>query len=96
MNLSYEINHEAAAPLEVQHRRQGLHLCTCSWPAVLDSVPVAALSFILWLLFLCRVWYWGYISFYDSSGYVQELGASLEESRAQLNFLQQHTWIDNM
>uniref|UniRef100_A0A8B9FZT2 Polycystin 1, transient receptor potential channel interacting n=1 Tax=Amazona collaria TaxID=241587 RepID=A0A8B9FZT2_9PSIT len=42
------------------------------------------------------VWYWGYISFYDSSGYVQELGASLEESRAQLHFLQQHTWIDNM
>uniref|UniRef100_A0A8V5G5U3 Uncharacterized protein n=1 Tax=Melopsittacus undulatus TaxID=13146 RepID=A0A8V5G5U3_MELUD len=42
------------------------------------------------------VWYWGYISFYDSSGYVQELGSSLEESRAQLNFLQQHTWIDNM
>uniref|UniRef100_A0A8D0FRZ2 Polycystin 1, transient receptor potential channel interacting n=1 Tax=Strix occidentalis caurina TaxID=311401 RepID=A0A8D0FRZ2_STROC len=42
------------------------------------------------------VWYWGYISFYDSSGYVQELGTSLEESRAQLNFLQQHTWIDNM
>lgn len=46
--------------------------------------------------FLSRVWYWGYISFYDSSGYVQELGASLEESRAQLQFLQQHTWIDNM
>uniref|UniRef100_A0A8C0HGY8 Polycystin 1, transient receptor potential channel interacting n=1 Tax=Buteo japonicus TaxID=224669 RepID=A0A8C0HGY8_9AVES len=45
---------------------------------------------------LTGVWYWGYISFYDSSGYVQELGASLEESRAQLNFLQQHTWIDNM
>uniref|UniRef100_A0A672VBQ3 Polycystin 1, transient receptor potential channel interacting n=1 Tax=Strigops habroptila TaxID=2489341 RepID=A0A672VBQ3_STRHB len=45
---------------------------------------------------LTGIWYWGYISFYDSSGYVQELGASLEESRAQLNFLQQHTWIDNM
>ncbi|KAM6379160.1 polycystin-1 isoform 1-T1 [Pluvialis apricaria] len=45
---------------------------------------------------LTGVWYWGYISFYDSSGYVQELGASLEEGRAQLNFLQQHTWIDNM
>uniref|UniRef100_A0A8B9P7V4 Polycystin 1, transient receptor potential channel interacting n=1 Tax=Apteryx owenii TaxID=8824 RepID=A0A8B9P7V4_APTOW len=45
---------------------------------------------------LTGVWYWGYISFYDSSGYVQELGASLEESRAQLSFLQQHTWIDNM
>ncbi|XP_062444513.1 polycystin-1 isoform X3 [Rhea pennata] len=45
---------------------------------------------------LTGVWYWGYISFYDSGGYVQELGASLEESRAQLDFLQQHTWIDNM
>lgn len=50
----------------------------------------------LWLLFLCRVWYWGYLSFYDSSGYVQELGPSLEESRAQLSSLQQHAWIDNM
>ncbi|XP_071616991.1 polycystin-1 isoform X1 [Heliangelus exortis] len=45
---------------------------------------------------LTGVWYWGYISFYDSSGYIQELGASLEEGRAQLDFLQQHTWIDNM
>ncbi|NXX40852.1 PKD1 protein, partial [Tricholaema leucomelas] len=45
---------------------------------------------------LTGVWYWGYISFYDSSGYVQELGPSLEESRAQLDFLQQHAWIDNM
>ncbi|NWR90348.1 PKD1 protein, partial [Furnarius figulus] len=45
---------------------------------------------------LAGIWYWGYISFYDSSGYVQELGPSLEESRAQLDFLQQHTWIDNM
>ncbi|XP_067162069.1 polycystin-1 [Apteryx mantelli] len=45
---------------------------------------------------LTGVWYWGYLSFYDSGGYVQELGASLEESRAQLSFLQQHTWIDNM
>ncbi|XP_058705740.1 polycystin-1 isoform X2 [Poecile atricapillus] len=45
---------------------------------------------------LAGIWYWGYISFYDSSGYVQELGPSLEESRAQLEFLQQHTWIDNM
>ncbi|KAF4792010.1 Polycystin-1 [Turdus rufiventris] len=45
---------------------------------------------------LVGIWYWGYISFYDSSGYVQELGPSLEESRAQLEFLQQHMWIDNM
>lgn len=49
-----------------------------------------------WLFFLYRVWYWGYISFYDTGGYIQELGASLEESRAQLRYLQQHTWIDNM
>ncbi|XP_054247311.1 polycystin-1 [Indicator indicator] len=45
---------------------------------------------------LTGVWYWGYSSFYDSSGYVQELGPSLEESRAQLEFLQHHAWIDNM
>ncbi|NWZ45627.1 PKD1 protein, partial [Brachypodius atriceps] len=45
---------------------------------------------------MAGIWYWGYISFYDSSGYVQELGPSLEESQAQLEFLQQHTWIDNM
>ncbi|NXI59886.1 PKD1 protein, partial [Chloroceryle aenea] len=45
---------------------------------------------------LTGVWYWGHISFYDSSGYVQELGASLEDSRAQLELLQQHAWIDNM
>ncbi|NWR32999.1 PKD1 protein, partial [Tachuris rubrigastra] len=45
---------------------------------------------------LAGIWYWGYMSFYDSSGYVQELGPSLEESQAQLDFLQQHTWIDNM
>ncbi|NXF01300.1 PKD1 protein, partial [Smithornis capensis] len=45
---------------------------------------------------LAGIWYWGYISFYDSSGYVQELGPSLEESQAQLDFLQQHMWIDNM
>lgn len=32
---------------------------------------------------------------YDSGGYVQELGLSLEESRAQLGFLQLHNWIDN-
>ncbi|XP_036165104.1 polycystin-1 isoform X4 [Myotis myotis] len=41
------------------------------------------------------VWYWGYCSVYDSGGYVQELGLSLEESREQLGFLQLHNWIDN-
>lgn len=32
---------------------------------------------------------------YDSGGYVQELGLSLEESRAHLGFLRLHNWIDN-
>lgn len=41
------------------------------------------------------VWYWGSCAVYDSGGYVQELGPSLEESRAQLGFLQLHNWIDN-
>ncbi|XP_011375218.1 polycystin-1 isoform X3 [Pteropus vampyrus] len=44
---------------------------------------------------LLGVWYWGYCAVYDSGGYVQELGLSLEESRAQLGFLQLHNWIDN-
>lgn len=43
----------------------------------------------------CSVWYWGYCSVYDSGGYVQELGLSLEESRERLGFLQLHNWIDN-
>ncbi|XP_057604907.1 polycystin-1 isoform X3 [Hippopotamus amphibius kiboko] len=44
---------------------------------------------------LLGVWYWGSCAVYDSGGYVQELGSSLEESRAQLGFLQLHNWIDN-
>ncbi|XP_031303446.2 polycystin-1 isoform X1 [Camelus dromedarius] len=44
---------------------------------------------------LLGVWYWGSCAVYDSGGYVQELGPSLEESRAQLGFLQLHNWIDN-
>lgn len=44
---------------------------------------------------LLGVWYWGSCAVYDSGGYVQELGLSLEESRAQLGFLQLHNWIDN-
>lgn len=67
----------------------------------------APLSQPAWLPGCCRaglcltlpltrsVWYWGYCSVYDSGGYVQELGLSLEESRAQLGFLQLHNWIDN-
>ena len=41
------------------------------------------------------MWSWGSCAVYDSGGYVQELGPSLEESRAQLGFLQLHNWIDN-
>ncbi|KAK2499988.1 hypothetical protein MC885_005212 [Smutsia gigantea] len=46
-------------------------------------------------LAITRVWSWGYCAVYDSGGYVQELGLSLEESRAHLGFLQLHNWIDN-
>ncbi|XP_075420577.1 polycystin-1 isoform X3 [Tenrec ecaudatus] len=41
------------------------------------------------------VWHWGACAVYDSGGYVQELGQSLAESRAQLEFLRQHHWVDN-
>ncbi|XP_045397110.1 polycystin-1 isoform X1 [Lemur catta] len=44
---------------------------------------------------LLGAWYWGYCAVYDSGGYIQELGLSLEESRAQLGFLQLHNWLDN-
>ncbi|XP_042293955.1 polycystin-1 [Sceloporus undulatus] len=40
--------------------------------------------------------YWGYLSFYDSGGYVQELGTTLEESRVRLELLQQNNWINNV
>ncbi|XP_074867229.1 polycystin-1 isoform X3 [Carettochelys insculpta] len=42
------------------------------------------------------IWYWGSVSVYDSGGYIQELGATLAESRAQVDYLQQNNWIDNM
>ncbi|CAM4619463.1 polycystin-1 isoform X1 [Caretta caretta] len=45
---------------------------------------------------LAGVWYWGYVSMYDSGGYIQELGATLEESRAQVDYLQQNNWINNL
>uniref|UniRef100_A0A674J3I7 Polycystin 1, transient receptor potential channel interacting n=1 Tax=Terrapene triunguis TaxID=2587831 RepID=A0A674J3I7_9SAUR len=45
---------------------------------------------------LAGVWYWGYVSMYDSGGYIQELGPTLEESRAQVDYLQQNNWINNM
>ncbi|XP_077173138.1 polycystin-1 isoform X2 [Paroedura picta] len=41
-------------------------------------------------------WFWGCLSFYDSSGYVQELGTTLEESRTRLDFLQRNNWISNV
>lgn len=42
-----------------------------------------------------RAWSWGSCAVYDSGGYVQELGLSLEESRDRLRFLQLHNWLDN-
>uniref|UniRef100_K7FII1 Polycystin 1, transient receptor potential channel interacting n=1 Tax=Pelodiscus sinensis TaxID=13735 RepID=K7FII1_PELSI len=45
---------------------------------------------------LAGVWYWGALSVYDSGGYVQELGATLAESRARVDYLQQNNWINNM
>ncbi|XP_066496885.1 polycystin-1 isoform X2 [Tiliqua scincoides] len=45
---------------------------------------------------LAGVWYWGFLAFYDSGGYVQELGTTLEESKARLEELQQNNWINNM
>ncbi|XP_032124065.1 polycystin-1 isoform X2 [Sapajus apella] len=44
---------------------------------------------------LLGAWSWGFCAVYDSGGYVQELGLSLEESRARLRFLQLHNWLDN-
>ncbi|XP_075035423.1 polycystin-1 isoform X2 [Mixophyes fleayi] len=41
-------------------------------------------------------WYWGSLSFYDSSGYIQQLGGSLEENESILGNLQQDHWIDNL
>uniref|UniRef100_G3QVU1 Polycystin-1 n=1 Tax=Gorilla gorilla gorilla TaxID=9595 RepID=G3QVU1_GORGO len=44
---------------------------------------------------LLGAWSWGSCAVYDSGGYVQELGLSLEESRDRLRFLQLHNWLDN-
>lgn len=45
---------------------------------------------------LCfRAWYWGYLSIYDSGGYIHELGTTLRESNACLQGLQQNNWISN-
>ncbi|KAJ7306099.1 hypothetical protein JRQ81_010465 [Phrynocephalus forsythii] len=44
---------------------------------------------------LAGVWYLGYLSFYDSGGYVQELATTLGESRAQVEALRQNRWIDH-
>ncbi|XP_060116940.1 polycystin-1 [Heteronotia binoei] len=44
---------------------------------------------------LAGVWFWGFLSFYDSGGYTQELGATLEETKSRLDFLQRNNWISN-
>ncbi|XP_006893940.1 PREDICTED: polycystin-1 [Elephantulus edwardii] len=44
---------------------------------------------------LWGVWQWGTCAMYDSGGYVEELGRSLEESQERLDFLEQHRWLDN-
>ncbi|XP_026540159.1 polycystin-1 [Notechis scutatus] len=44
---------------------------------------------------LAGAWYWGYLSIYDSGGYIQELGTTLQESNAFLQGLQQNNWISN-
>ncbi|XP_039205638.1 polycystin-1 isoform X2 [Crotalus tigris] len=44
---------------------------------------------------LAGAWYWGYLSIYDSGGYIQELGTTLQESNACLQVLQQNNWISN-
>ncbi|KAM4697728.1 polycystin-1 [Rhinophrynus dorsalis] len=41
-------------------------------------------------------WYWGFLSFYDSSGYIQHLGSSLEENKQLLEKLQRGHWIDSL
>ncbi|XP_073504485.1 polycystin-1 isoform X2 [Phyllobates terribilis] len=43
-----------------------------------------------------RAWYWGFLSFYDSSGYIQLLGGSSEENVAIFDNLQHDHWIDNL
>ncbi|XP_048188432.1 polycystin-1 isoform X2 [Perognathus longimembris pacificus] len=44
---------------------------------------------------LLGTWYWGSCAVYDSGGYIQELGLSLEESQKRLGFLQLHNWLDS-
>ncbi|XP_042554282.1 polycystin-1 isoform X1 [Dipodomys spectabilis] len=44
---------------------------------------------------LLGAWHWGSCAVYDSGGYVQELGLSLEESQRRLGFLQLHNWLDS-
>ncbi|XP_075686667.1 polycystin-1 isoform X2 [Rhinoderma darwinii] len=41
-------------------------------------------------------WYWGFLSFYDTSGYIQQLGDDLDVNQAILDDLQQDQWIDNL
>ncbi|XP_053326768.1 polycystin-1 [Spea bombifrons] len=41
-------------------------------------------------------WFWGSLSIYDSSGYIQLLGNSLEENMVILENLQQTHWVDSL
>ncbi|KAE8579014.1 hypothetical protein XENTR_v10023872 [Xenopus tropicalis] len=41
-------------------------------------------------------WYWGFLSFYDTSGYVQLLQGSQKDNEELLEELQQSYWIDNL
>ncbi|XP_027034714.2 polycystin-1 isoform X1 [Tachysurus fulvidraco] len=40
------------------------------------------------------VWQWGQVSVYNSGGFVQELSRKMEESRALLEQLHKHQWLD--
>ncbi|XP_058142615.1 polycystin-1 isoform X2 [Dasypus novemcinctus] len=44
---------------------------------------------------LLGAWHWGTCAVYGGGGYVQELGASLQESRRRLAWLRRHHWIDS-
>ncbi|KAJ8383687.1 hypothetical protein AAFF_G00215290 [Aldrovandia affinis] len=41
-------------------------------------------------------WHWGQVSIYDSGGYVQDLGGSVEEAGALVRNLQRHHWLDSL
>uniref|UniRef100_H3A3K9 Polycystin 1, transient receptor potential channel interacting n=1 Tax=Latimeria chalumnae TaxID=7897 RepID=H3A3K9_LATCH len=45
---------------------------------------------------LTGVWYWGWLSLYDSGGYIEEMGRTAEESTAILGDLESKKWLDKM